>query len=691
MRDIAKRAKVSIGTVSRVLNRHEDVDSELRDRVEGVARKLGYRLSDRTRGVVHAKSKIVGLILVNDFGLNAAQSLLLLGVEEYCSKAGYYLLFARHQYPPGADPAKLEAPAVVQTPGLADCVIIAGSVHSHFLESLQDYGLHYVLLRNHFMDERLSAAPGSVVAYDDEGGSYQATQYLAQLGHQNIWYIGDDSRPWHRNRFRGYSRAMAELNLSTRSHMVSLSDDEFEHGHHAVSYMLEQGRPMTAILAGSDEIAFGAREGLRQHRREVPKDVSLIGFEHEPGRGRSSNLTSVSVDMVEVGRQLAEAAIAEIEGERREAAEIVVPYRAHETKYVSPASSGRPHDFVDGEILLRYLLILAFTLSLPPVSGAAGVTYTGVAGPGLGKHIVLIAGDDAEYHSEEALPELAKILAIRHGFTCTVLFSINPDDGTIDPREKRNIPGLEALQNADLMILFIRWKDLPDEQMKYIVDYVQSGKPIIAIRTGTHPFAFQTSKTYEKWSWNSTIPGWEGGFGRHVLGETWVAHHGKHGEQSTRGLFAPGAEDSPILRGIQSGQIWAGTDTYEVRLPLPETCHTLLLGQVLSWIGSDSDPVKGSVNDPMMPVAWTNAYTAPNGKTARVFTSTMGSADDLENEALRRLLVNATYWAVGLESKIPEKANVALVDVYRPHSFMSEVYTAGLKPSDLALSAKRTR
>ena len=338
--------------------------------------------------------------------------------------------------------------------------------------------------------------------------------------------------------------------------------------------------------------------------------------------------------------------------------------------------------------MLRYLLTCALIVSGAVSAQAAGVTYVGIHGPGVGKHIVLIAGDDAEYHSEEGLPALAKILAVRDGFTCTVLFSINPDDGTIDPREKRNIPGLEALKSADLMILFIRWKDLPDDQMKYIVDYVQSGRPIIAIRTGTHPFWFKTSKTYEKWSWNSKVPGWEGGFGGKVLGETWVAHHGKHGEQSTKALFAPGAESSPILRGIHDGEIWAGTEVYEVNLPLPSTCRPLLLGQVLSWVGSDSDPVPGKINDPMMPVAWTNAYATPSGKVARVFTSTMGSADDLENEPLRRMFVNAVFWAMGMEAKIPEKANVAFVGQYRPHSFLSETYTAGVKPSDLALGAE---
>jgi Trehalose utilisation len=335
------------------------------------------------------------------------------------------------------------------------------------------------------------------------------------------------------------------------------------------------------------------------------------------------------------------------------------------------------------KLFLFPIVLFAFSSFLD----AAGITYEGRDGPGKGKHIVLVAGDDAEYHSEEALPALAKILAVHHGFTCTVLFSINPEDGTIDPRAKRNIPGLEALKSADLLILFIRWRDLPDEQMKHFVDYFESGRPILAIRTGTHPFELKTSKTYEKWSWDSKVPGWEGGFGRKVLGETWVAHHGEHGKQSTRAWFAPGAAGSPILRGIEDGEIWAPTDTYEVRLPMPEACQPLLLGQVLSWLSPEGTPVKGK-NDPMMPVAWTNSFKTESRKTARVFTSTMGGADDLENGGLRRLLVNAVYWATGMESAIPAKANVAFVGEYNPHSFLNEIYTAGLKPSDLAMPAK---
>jgi DNA-binding LacI/PurR family transcriptional regulator len=325
MREIATRANVSIGTVSRVLNRHDDVDNQLRERVEAVARKVGYRLSERTRSAVHTKSRIIGLILLNDFGVSSTQSLLLVGIEEYCSRSGYYLLFARHQHPPNAPFASIEVPGVVQTPGLADCVIVAGNVYSNILKAFEGYGLRYVLLKNHLMDSVERPVHGSFVEYDDVGGCYQATRYLAQLGHKHIWYIGDASRPWHRNRLKGYAQAMSELDLDPHVHTIALSDDEFEHGQAAVFHILEQGWPITALLAASDQLAFGAREGLRQHRREVPKDVSLIGFELETGRGYASNLTNVSVDMVEVGRQLAKAAIAQIENRNRDVEDIVIP------------------------------------------------------------------------------------------------------------------------------------------------------------------------------------------------------------------------------------------------------------------------------------------------------------------------------------------------------------------------------
>ena len=324
----------------------------------------------------------------------------------------------------------------------------------------------------------------------------------------------------------------------------------------------------------------------------------------------------------------------------------------------------------------------ALLLLMSAAAASDRLVMQGKSGPGKGKHIVLVSGDE-EYRSEQALPQLARILAQRHGFDCTVLFAIDPTDGTINPKQNDNIPGLEVLDSADLMILFTRFRDLPDVQMKHIVDYVESGRPVVALRTATHAFDLKTSKTYQRYSWNSKE--WDGGFGRQVLGETWIDHHGRHGVQSTRGMVVPGQKRHPILRGIRSGSIWVPTDVYKVRLPLPDGTQPLVLGEVLEGMNPADAPAAGNQNDPMMPVAWTRTYTGAQGKPARIFTTTMGSAQDLLNESFRRLLVNACYWAMRMEGRIVDRWSVELVGAYQPLPFKFGGAAQGVKPSDLEL------
>src|SRR3984893_15315713 len=148
---------------------------------------------------------------------------------------------------------------------------------------------------------------------------------------------------------------------------------------------------------------------------------------------------------------------------------------------------------------------------------AKWVVYDGFDGPGKGKHIVLVSGDE-EYRSEEALPQLGKILAKHHGFKCTVLFAIDPETGDINPNVNNNIPGLEALKTADLMLLALRFRNLPEEQMQHIVTYLETGKPIIGMRTATHAFLNMKGK-FAKYNNGAGDKDYKGGFGRQVLGE----------------------------------------------------------------------------------------------------------------------------------------------------------------------------
>jgi hypothetical protein len=309
------------------------------------------------------------------------------------------------------------------------------------------------------------------------------------------------------------------------------------------------------------------------------------------------------------------------------------------------------------------------------------LVFEGGEGPGKGKQVVLVSGDE-EYRSEEALPQLGKILSKHHGFKCTVLFAINKKTGEIDPNTSDNIPGLEALEKADLMITSLRFRNLPDEQMKHFVDYVESGRPILGMRTSTHAFNIDKkgNSSYKKYTWTNGDKDYEKGYGRQVLGETWVNHHGSHGKQATRGIPAEGMKDHPILRGCED--IFGPTDVYTTNA-LHGDSKPLVMGQVLEGMNPTDKPIDGPKNNPMMPVAWTKTYTGTAGKTAKVFTTTMGASQDLLAEGTRRMIVNASYWCLGMEDKIPAKNNVEIVGEWAPTKFGFNGYKKGVKPQDL--------
>jgi hypothetical protein len=336
--------------------------------------------------------------------------------------------------------------------------------------------------------------------------------------------------------------------------------------------------------------------------------------------------------------------------------------------------------------LLRFPAVIALSIlagvAASPAADPQWVVYEGKDGPGKGKHIVFLSGDE-EYRSEEALPQLARILADRHGFKCTVLFPIDPKTGEIDPNTKDNIPGLEALGSADMAVMLLRFRELPDDQMKHFVDFLNSGKPILALRTSTHAFNYSkdSKSPYAKFHWQSKEP-WLGGFGKQVLGETWVAHHGAHKKEATKGIIEETAKDHPIVRGVE--EIFGDTDVYTANPP--DDAKVLVRGQVLAGMKPTDLPVEGKKNEPMQPVYWLRDWKGEAGKTSKIITTTMGSSTDLQSEGFRRLLVNSVYWALGLE--VPAKADVALVGDYKPTFYGFNSFQKGRKPADYSASQK---
>jgi putative heme-binding domain-containing protein len=338
---------------------------------------------------------------------------------------------------------------------------------------------------------------------------------------------------------------------------------------------------------------------------------------------------------------------------------------------------------------LRSLLAacLALGFCFATVANEQWVAYPGKEGPGRGKKVVLISGDE-EYRSEEALPMLAKILSQRHGFNCTVHFAVDPQTGIIDSNNQNNIPGLEQLDNADLMIIATRFRELPDEQMKHVVDFINAGKPVIGLRTATHAFNYSKHQDgpYVDWSYSSSK--WPGGFGQQILGDTWISHHGHHGQEATRGVVNDKQKDNPVLRGVSD--VFGQTDVYGIK-NLTADAKILLYGQVVAGMKPSDPPVTGEKNNPMMPVAWLKDYKAPSGKGGQAFCTTMGASIDFTSEGLRRLVVNAAYYLTGLGDKIPEKNNVEIVGKFEPSffGFKDNEYwkEKRLKPSDFALTS----
>ncbi len=280
---------------------------------------------------------------------------------------------------------------------------------------------------------------------------------------------------------------------------------------------------------------------------------------------------------------------------------------------------------------------------------------------------------------------LAKILSQRHGFKCTVLFSVDPD-GTINPKNGRSLSDPAVLDSADAIVMLLRFRAWPDEVMARFDRLLKAGKPIVALRTSTHAFSgFPKGSPWESWNYNN-----EGGFGKRVLGETWLTHWGRHKVEATRGAIEPSERSHPLLRGITG--IFGDTDVYEAYPPADATI--LVRGVVLAGMSPDSPPAEyrkaratdkqvQGVNDPPMPVVWTRLHKNEAGTTNRVLTTTLGSATDLENEAVRRLVVNGVYWGLGLD--VPARADVSYVDEYRPSFYGFEGFRKGLRASDFAL------
>ena len=324
----------------------------------------------------------------------------------------------------------------------------------------------------------------------------------------------------------------------------------------------------------------------------------------------------------------------------------------------------------------KLLTISAFSAALLlPASLQAQIVYEGTEGAGKGKHLVFIASDH-EYRAEQTCPALARILAQHHGFKCTVLFGVD-DQGFIQAGAS-NIKGLEALKEADGMVMFTRFLDLPDDQMQHIVDYLDKGGPLVGFRTSSHAFKIAAGKKFSKYSFRAKDEGFVGGFGQKYLGNTWEGHYGKNHVQGTRIQIIPEKKDHVILKGVKDNAFCHAGGYNGVQRD-----GMVALTKTQPLLNMEVD---GPVDPKKKPVisTWTFSYKGKDGKDNRVFHSTQGASEDLLDDSYRRMVVNGIFWSVGLEGAIKADNKIDFVGPFNPTLFKFNGHVKQQKPTDMA-------
>lgn len=310
IRDVAKKADVSVATVSRVLNDSGYADAETRTRVLRAAEELNYRRNVHWSRLKKQSSQTVLFLLGNRLTLNSMQMRLLVSCERALKQRGFDLLFNRFEYSSRSRPNELILPRLLETNGALDGVILAGIHHENILACLKKRQIPYSLLGNNFEGE----AKANSICYDDRAAVYEATQYLLRLGHRRIAFVGNISLPWFKRRYQGYLAALEEDRLDAIAITENWQISNVDYGQLSVEHLLRGSTVPTAIVAGNDEIAAGVWKELVKRKMSPPKGMSLIGLGDrsefsilEPG------LTSISVFEEQLGERLTAMLLRQIE------------------------------------------------------------------------------------------------------------------------------------------------------------------------------------------------------------------------------------------------------------------------------------------------------------------------------------------------------------------------------------------
>jgi DNA-binding LacI/PurR family transcriptional regulator len=318
LREIARRAKVSVATVSRVLNGNTRVEPSLQKSVLDAAAQLNFDVSGRN------KTKALAFLLGNRAMLHAFHSRVLIGAEAYCAALGWDMVFLSYNYSPAVSHRELHPPQILQRHDAVRAMILAGSNSMNMLQFLKQKNITFSVLGNNVVDAKDDLKEYDVVFADDIQGAFDMTRYLITLGHRKIGFVGNIRLPWFARCYAGYRRAMDEAGLVQRLNSTD-SEDDVESGYLGTKSLLARHENVTAILAGDDPTAHGVYKALRDSGLRIPEDVSVSGCNDTVGSWGHPPLTTIREFPEQLGKQLARVVLNRIESPSLEPQRIVVP------------------------------------------------------------------------------------------------------------------------------------------------------------------------------------------------------------------------------------------------------------------------------------------------------------------------------------------------------------------------------
>ncbi len=302
IRDIAREARVGVGTVSRVLNGGTHVSQSTFARVSAVIRRLGFRPNAQARRILRRRSEMVCFILSNRPFLHSFHAGILQGVEACASELKQHVVFAAVHCRRETPPDKIPLPSIILERGWTDGVILAGVVYSNLVRSIEALRIPFVAFGNNVFGLN-GQRRFDQVCYEGIKGEFEATQYLISRGHRLIAFVADTSYPWFREQYQGYLRAMKANNLVPISLTPQREVGSVEYGEWAASQLVNGMPRPTAIVAGNDEIAYGLWRSFKRIGVTVPDEVSLVGFDdRELALLMDPALTTVRVAPEQIGK-----------------------------------------------------------------------------------------------------------------------------------------------------------------------------------------------------------------------------------------------------------------------------------------------------------------------------------------------------------------------------------------------------